>query len=142
MSQCFLEFTCEDGVHRCVVDDNGRVAYAYLIRHEEIVGDLWLYNQAAAPTDTDCSKRDDMPFLNPVALVNVSQMAAPLLSDADVSAEWIMDSDGLANKVLLYLHGRLYGVLALMAKPGWCVAALQDGPLAKRLNPGELGLVS
>jgi hypothetical protein len=135
MSTLLHQFTCDDGLHRCVVEDNGRVAYAYLIRENKMIGDLWLYNQAESPTEPEWRDRTKMPFLNPASFVDMGAMSQPLQSSDDIAAEWELGGDGVATKVALYLHGQLYGVLAPMVKPGWCVAVLKDGPLAKRLSP-------
>lgn len=133
MSTFFYETSCNDGLHKCVVEDNGRVAYAYLIRENRMIGDLWLYNQAQSPVEPEWRDRTKMPFLNPVPFVQMSSMAQPLQSGGDVAAEWEIGADGVAMRVKLFLYGQLYGVLAPAAKPGWCVAAVKDGPLAKCL---------
>jgi hypothetical protein len=125
---------CGDGLHRCVVEDNGRVAYAYLIREGKMIGDLWLYNQAETPIEPEWRDRTKMPFLNPIAFVDTSTMAQPLQSEDDLEAEWEVGADGVATRVRLYLYGCLYGVLAPAAKPGWSVAVVKDGPLAKLLS--------
>jgi hypothetical protein len=135
MSTLLHEFTCDDGLHKCVVEDNGRVAYAYLIRDNKMIGDLWLYNQAESPAEPEWRDRTKMPFLNPASFVDVGTMAEPLQSSDDIAAEWELGGDGVATKLALYLHGQLYGILAPMVKPGWCIAVLKDGPLAKRLTP-------
>ncbi len=128
------EMNCDDGLHSCLVEDNGRVAYAYLVREGRIIGDLWLYNRAESPVEPEWRERTKMPFLNPVAFVDTMPVSQPLLSGAELAAEWEIGADGVANSVRIYLRGRLYGVLAPAANPGWCVAALKDGPLAKRFT--------
>ena len=137
MSTFLHQLTCTDGLHRCIVEDNGRVAYAYLIRENKVIGDLWLYNQAESPVEPEWRDRTKAPFLNPVAFVDSVAMARPLQSSDDIAADWEFGADGVASRVSLYLCGRLYGVLEPMAKPGWCVAALKDGPLAKCLATAD-----
>lgn len=56
-----------DGSHTLVVEEDERVAYAYLLRGPEIVGDVWLYNVAPTPEETNWKDPAQMPFLNPRA---------------------------------------------------------------------------
>ena len=134
MSTLFHQLECEDGLHRCIIEDNGRVAYAYLVKGNTTVGDLWLYNQAESPIEPEWRDRTKMPFLNPVSFVDSVSMAQPLKTSDDLAVVWELDQDGIVTKAKLFLFGQLYGVLAPLAKPGWCIAALKDGPLAKTLN--------
>lgn len=133
MSIFFHQLNCGDNLHRCIIEDNGSVAYAYLIREKRIVGDIWLYNQATTPENPEWQDRSKMPFLNPKAYVDFDSMQPPLCSTDEVDAKWEFDEGGLFVRVGLYLRGKLYGLLVPMAKPGWCVAARKDGPLAKPL---------
>lgn len=48
-----------------VIEDDGRVAYAYLQQHGEIVADVWLYNVVATPDEVTWTDATPMPFLNP-----------------------------------------------------------------------------
>ena len=132
MSTLIHQLNCDDGAHSCVLEDNGRVAYAYLIREGKVIGDLWLYNQAETPVEPEWRDRTKTPFLNPAAFVDATAMAQPLQSGEDSAIEWEIGADGWATSAKLYLYGQLYGILSPQAKPGWCVAALKDGPLAKR----------
>ncbi len=133
MTTLLEQFDCQDELHRCVVEDDGRVAYAYLVRENRMIGDVWLYNQAESPIEPEWRDRIKMPFLNPVSYVNLEAMAPPLKSRDDLAVAWEVGKEGIVTQVSVYLHGRLYGILEPMAKPGWCVAALKDGPLAKCL---------
>ncbi|MCW8133374.1 MAG: hypothetical protein KIS92_23730 [Planctomycetota bacterium] len=129
MSTFFKQCLEPGGNHACIVEDDGRVAYAYLVRDRQIVGDLWLYNQAPTPTQTDWKDRSALPFLNPAAFVNEAEMAEPLTRDSELSVDWTH-----APEARILIRGKLYGVLAPAFKPGWSVAARKDGPLAKCLD--------
>jgi hypothetical protein len=48
-----------------VLEDDGRVAYAYLKDHGAIVADVWLYNVAEAPDQNHWRDKSNLPFLNP-----------------------------------------------------------------------------
>jgi len=48
-----------------VIEDDGKVAYAYLLNKDEIVSDVWLYNQRQTPEQPEWTEKSRMPFLNP-----------------------------------------------------------------------------
>ncbi len=65
----------EHGDWAVVVEDDDRVVYAYLLRHNQIVGDVWLYNRVHAPHRSPWGQTDPMmPFLNPVEYVNSKEI--------------------------------------------------------------------
>lgn len=134
MSTFFTRFDCSDGQHACIIEDNGRVAYAYLLCRDEVVGDLWLYNQASTPSTPEWNDRSKMPFLNAKEYVDVIRMAHPIMSTEEIAIHWIDSASALAVELSLSLRGQLYGILASGMKPGWTIAASMDGPLAKVLN--------
>jgi hypothetical protein len=134
MKKLFYQSECQDGVHTCIVEDNGRVAYAYLLREKQIVGDLWLYNQEATPQEPEWKNRSKLPFLNPAAFFELSRMSEPLCSVDEIEIVWGGGDDGISTSLQLHLRGQFYGELIVGSKPGWTIAASQDGPLAKRLS--------
>jgi len=135
MTTIFVQVKCEDGRHSCVVEDNGRVAYAYLLQERKVVGDLWLYNQAATPDDPEWKTPSPMPFLNAMAYVNFDSMQKPLVSQDEIRVDWELGDNADAIEVRLFLRRTLYGILKPNAKPGWTIAALKDGPLARVMSP-------
>lgn len=65
MTEFYKQFFCKTNQsYSLIIEDDGRVAYAYLLLNEEIIGDLWLYNQEETPSFSDWSNPDNMPFLN------------------------------------------------------------------------------
>lgn len=48
-----------------IVEDDGKVAYAYLLKGNDIISDVWLYNQQRTPDTIDWTNKVDMLFLNP-----------------------------------------------------------------------------
>jgi hypothetical protein len=133
MTTFYTTIRCHDDVHACVIEDNGHVAYAYLLAEGSIISDLWLYNQGPTPHEPEWRDGTKMPFLNSSAYVDASRMATPLHSETDLAVSWNYSGARLAS-VTLHLYGHLYGQLIPFANPGLCVAALKDGPLAKKLN--------
>ncbi len=116
-----------DERYSVVIEDDGRVAYAYLRCGEEIVADVWLYNRCAAPQEPEWKDRSRLPFANPVGFSKENEIG-PIRSDADVNVQW---DDGTAR---VYLHGRLWAILRRGEKPGCCLLATKSGPLAKPLE--------
>lgn len=126
-----LEFRHAETGLALVLDDDGRVAYAYLRAPEgDIVGDVWLYNRLPAPEVADWSDPPQAPFPNPAtharALERLPQSAAEL------SVEWTLDGPLLLADVLL--RGALLARLSPGSAPGWNVLATLDGPCAQVLR--------
>jgi hypothetical protein len=114
-----------------LLEDDGRVAYAYLLEDERIVGDVWLYNVGETPDRVDWSDRDAMPFQNPRAFCAPDRMDR-LTPESKVTCEWFGD------RVQLMLDRELVAVLVVGAKPGWSRFAVQPGPLARPISELEM----
>ena len=113
---------------RLIIDDDGRVAYAYLLDPEgAIVGDVWLYNRADPGTEIDFE--GPAPFLNPDSKPPDQLLPS---GQADLTVEWTMDEVSLFADV--HLRGALLARLSPGSQPGWSAWAL-DGPLAKPFEP-------
>lgn len=108
-----------------IVEDNGKVAYAYLLREKRIVGDVWLYNQAPTPDEPEWKDRGQMPFLNSSRYCTQPGDFKPLKSLDDISVDWLQD--GAAIKI----RGALFATVAVGQKPGSSKFAAHDGPLAR-----------
>ena len=72
-----------------VVDDDGRVGYAYLINFDgRICADVWLYNRCGAPIEPEWNDPSKAPFANPIGYA-MSEMLFPLTSlEKGVSIVW------------------------------------------------------
>jgi hypothetical protein len=128
---CLIQIDHESLPFSVIVEDDGKVAYAYLIEGQRIVSDVWLYNCGAAPTEPEWRDRSKAPFAN--ASAYVAKLAVkPIADGTDVSVNWVRQEDNL-DRAELYLRDELFAVLAPNVKPGWCRNALKDGPLAKVL---------
>jgi hypothetical protein len=115
-----------------VVEDDGRVAYAYLLQEAAIIGDVWLYNCGIAPTEPEWWDRSKAPFVNPQGFA-IECDVTPIAAAEELRISWIDKGDAL-DRAELYLRDELLAVLAPGAKPGWCRNALKEGPLAKTLS--------
>ena len=116
-----------------VVDDDGRVAYAYLLdANDRICGDVWLYNRCIAPDEPEWRTRDNAPFANPASYAADCEAFRLAETGAGFSVEWVREDTGFIAK--LFLRGELFAVLKEGETPGWARLAKKDGPLAKMLG--------
>lgn len=116
-----------------VFDDDGRVAYAYLLdASDRVVGDVWLYNRCVSPVEPEWKEPENMPFANPENYVNSSESFKPVDDISEVKVSWSLQSDGVKASVLI--RNQLFAILVEGAKPGWSFLAGKDGPLAKVLE--------
>jgi hypothetical protein len=120
-----LRFQADDGIHAVVIEVDNRVAYAYLLEGDRVIGDVWLYNVDSTPETVDWHDREQMPFLNPRPYCTGERI--PDLRQ-DVHCNWSGD------EVEIVSDGSLVARLAPGAKPGWSRLALKNGPLAKTLE--------
>ena len=129
MSQIRLTFACEfDKAYSVVVEDNGRVAYAYLLFYEDVVADVWLYNQAETPLGPFLNT-DDLPALNPAVYIKSDFRMQPVTDPSEIKCEWDETADGMLEVDIL-IGNKFIAQLIPGAKPGWSVGVAKDGPLA------------
>lgn len=113
-----------------VIEDDGRVAYAYLFVGGRIVGDVWLYNVGDAPTAIDWKDRASMPFKNPAKYCKGVEMRR-LGEKGVVRSEWTNVG------VRIFVDDDEWARMEEGAKPGWSRNARVAGPLAKPLDDQE-----
>lgn len=134
MSVC-IEIASLQTSHSVVIEDNGRVAYAYLLQGNEIVGDVWLYNCTEAPDEPLWNDPNKAPYANPAGFAK-ARLISPAESGSDFEVKWSIVY-GKLRYADIHLRDKLLARLAPGSKPGWCVLALKDGPLAKVLRPQD-----
>lgn len=123
-----LRFDNSTSRRAVVLEDDGRVAYAYLLEEGKIVGDVWLYNVGPSPDEVDWGRRDAMPFENPRSL-GTDRGTLRLSADSAVNCQWSQEGD-----VTVFLDGVALARLAPGSTPGWSRLAIKDGPLARPLT--------
>ena len=121
-----IENRSADGEYAAVFEDDGRVAYAYLCKGRDIVGDVWLYNHGTAPVEPEWEDPSRMPFANPREFTNHG-LFEPVKDASEVGFEW---SEGDPPALLIFIRGDLFAKLIPGSKPGWSKLAIKDGPLA------------
>ena len=126
----YLKVPCEFDTHYSLaIEDDGRVAYAYLYEGEDMVGDVWLYNQQEPP-QTSFWRPEDMPFLNPQEYLLEASAIKPITNESEVRCEWTESKDDGLIEVGIYIRDKFIASVAVGAKPGWSVLVAKDGPLA------------
>jgi hypothetical protein len=134
MSEFYTQIHCPlNSNYSVVVEDNGKVAYAYLYVDENIIGDVWLYNQQQAPLE-ERWQPEDMPFLNPVGYLKENVCIKPIKSDHDINCHWGLDPNNELLHVMLFLKEELVAKLEPNSKPGWSTLVKKNGPLAHILQ--------
>ena len=130
MSTISLRTYCEFDSHYSVaIEDDGRVAYAHLYEGEDIVGDVWLYNQQEPPA-TSFWLPEDMPFLNPKQYLAKDASIKPIANEQEIRWEWTESKDDGTIEVGIYIRDKFIASVAVGSKPGWSVLVARDGPLA------------
>jgi hypothetical protein len=124
------QFYCEfDRDYSVKIEDDGRVAYAYMMQGEDAVGDVWLYNRSEEP-QVNFWNPEDLPYLNPAEYLHKEAATIPPIKEpSEVRCEWSETSDGIIEVDIL-LRGKFVAQLVPGAKPGWSVLVAKDGPLA------------
>ncbi|MGY4303513.1 hypothetical protein ACVIJ6_000756 [Bradyrhizobium sp. USDA 4369] len=130
LSEGFLcEFASPDGAATIVVEDDGRVAYAYWLDAEGAIrGDVWLYNRCLAPEQPEWDARDAAPYANPAEFVDGAIEFSPPTSASCITVEWLRFNAELIARVRV--SEMLVAQLKHGSKPGWSRLAAKDGPLA------------
>ena len=65
---CDGKFLNQKTGYSVIFDDDGRVAYAYLLAPDEhIVSDVWLYNRCESPLQPEWPDQEKIPFANPAS---------------------------------------------------------------------------
>lgn len=124
-------FTDHKSGFSVIFDDDGRVAYAYLLDEQgSMVADVWLYNCCETPEQPEWASPDNMPFANSLAFSRDHTSFSGVGDISDVSIHW-PDSQDIEAQV--NIRGELFARLVEGSKPGWCCMAKKDGPLAKVL---------
>lgn len=129
----FGQFHDPDRAFSVVFEDDGRVAYGYLLDSaQNVLADVWLYNRCEAPSSPEWDDPSRMPFANPSEFVRRDQDFAPVADISEVDVTWDHD-DPSRISAQIFIRGRRFAVLRPGDRPGTCILAAKDGPLAKTL---------
>lgn len=117
-----------------IIEEDGKVCYAYLLFEKNIIGDVWLYNQEPTPTDVPWRSKENMPFLNPMGFAKETNEIPTIEDESEVRIEWkFLNGECSFGQADILVRGKLVAVLKENSKPGWSLNAKNDGPLARVL---------
>ncbi len=119
-----------DDYYSVLIEDDGRVAYAYLMEGEDAIGDVWLYNVQEAPKDSNWGKQQ-LPYLNPEEYINKDIRVAPITDKSEVYFEWNESLSDGSIEVSIYIRDKFIAQIITGSKPGWSTLVVKDGPLAQ-----------
>lgn len=126
------DFINNSNGYSIVINDNGRVAYAYLLNNDgQIVADVWLYNRCPDPIEPEWRDREKIPFANPAEFSRENVDIAFFSECSDISVEWF-ENELIGARI--NTKGIFFALLIEGSKPGWSYLAKKDGPLAKVLE--------
>lgn len=117
-------------------EEDDRVAYAYLLREDKIVADVWLYNVGETPSQAEWNDPANLPFQNPAGFVRQGIAFARPSTANDLSIQWMSAADGRLGAIVKIRHESV-AELYEGDKPGRALLAAKNGPLAKILKPHD-----
>lgn len=131
----FVEFDAAESNIKLIIEDDGSVAYAYLVDSGKIVADVWLYNRAEAPREAEwkLGPPKNRPFLNAADYIcNPFPFEIPQRAE-QFGAEWFMSKEKKIG-VRVLSNGYTIGEMLYDETPGRAVAARKSGPLAQTFD--------
>jgi hypothetical protein len=137
MSEFFKQYVCpQDERYSLLIEDDGRVSYAYLLEGRDIIADVWLYNQQEAPNNANWSDQNEMPFLNPKYYILGGKSVLPIENDSDVILNWKYRKE--LKEVDVFIRGERIAILKPNLRPSYSLLVDKDGPLAKKMELSNL----
>ena len=131
MPTFYHEVFCEfDSNYSLLIEDDGRVAYAYLMEYGDIIGDVWLYNHQEAVKQVDWNNQP-MPWLNPPEYLKKDISISPIKDKSEIRCEWTESPNDGSIEVGITLRDKFIAQIVSGSKPGWSVLVIKDGPLAQ-----------
>jgi hypothetical protein len=137
MSEYYQQIVCASSpTYPVIIEDDGRVCYAYMLFKGSIVGDVWLYNQDETPSEPPWTSGDNMPFLNPKEFTIDISCFDPISNEDDIKIECTSSDLETLIEARIFINGRFAAMLKPGVKPGWSLNAKKDGPLARKFGNG------
>jgi hypothetical protein len=127
-----LEWKNKNGLYSAIFEDDGKVAYGYLLYENTMVGDVWIYNCSDAPSEPEWTLPDNIPFANPKTFI-LDEKFTPVKDKSEITISWV-EKENTPTSVLIYIRGNLIAKVQHGSKPGWCKLAKKNGPLALVFN--------
>jgi hypothetical protein len=133
-SNMFVQFNSEiENRYSVIIDEDHNTVYGYLMREEEIVSDVWLYNVGDSPEFVDWENPELMPFPSPIGLSVPNSETIRIIDTSLIDVKWGY-SKSKKVKAFIYYNGSLFARLSEDDFPGESINALCDSRLANKLR--------
>jgi hypothetical protein len=126
-----IQSNAGDNITKAVFEDDGNVAYCYIIENGEIASDVWVYNRREAPITNPWNDYSDPPYLNPEKYAIKANKLPE--SRSDVTIEWV-NEPGKKPIALVKVFDEVLARISSDVKPGYARLAHTEGPLARPLG--------
>lgn len=114
-----------------IIEDDGLVAYAYLLKDEEIVSTLWLYNVGKTLYNNwENLDKHDLPFQNLDYFI--SKQIESIKSKNDINIKWVIEKN--YTRSYIFIFNELIGFLDSTTPIGYSLLVTEDGPLANKYS--------
>lgn len=116
-------YSCpNDESYAVVVEDDGRVTYAYLLRDKEFVTHAWLFNSLPESQQVECDA--SAPPCNPESNIKEDMpRVAPIQDSSEVSIRWSLESPVTAS---VFIHDVQYAILVDGVRPSYSIFIKED----------------
>ncbi|WGL59040.1 hypothetical protein QEJ31_10970 [Pigmentibacter sp. JX0631] len=106
--------------------------YAYLLKEDKIISDLWLFNITSSPITEPWKEKKIPPFQNSIIYAIENEFN---YSQIDETNYCIIFQQSLKNGIYakILFSGFLIGIISENFKPGWSIFSKKNGPLAQRM---------
>ena len=124
-------FAHQENKYSLIIEDNGKVAYAYLLENGDIISEVWLYNNGESLYDNwDSISEDDLPIQN--LPIFIEHFTLPIKEDSDVNLKWIVEDSFV--RVFVFIRQELIAILSSNEEIGSSTSISVDTPIARLHN--------
>ena len=113
-----------------IIEDEGHVAYAYLLKKKKIIAHLWLYNQLNQMDNSSLESGDT--FVMPLENIKPGFKLNPIINQEDVYVNWNFSEDSKTIEASIFIRGEFLGNMNNHDKHGCSKAIINDCPGAYR----------
>ena len=118
-----------DQDYSVIIDEDNSTVYGYLMRDEEIVSDVWLYNIGKSPDFVEWDDPELMPFPSPTGLSRPDSEIVRIVDSSLIKVEWGRSKLNIVQASIYYAN-ILLAILFEGGFPGTSINAMCDSRLA------------
>ena len=132
-STMFVQINNEiENDYSVIIEEDNSAVYGYLIRAEEIVSDVWLYNTGNSPDFVDWDDPELMPFPSPIGLSRPDSEIVRIIDASLIKVEWGRSKLNIVQASIYYAN-ILMAILFEGGFPGTSINAMCNSRLANVL---------